>query len=144
MSGFPLNLGEIIDEEINWRVVKLSTAHPFPCLITWLCKEAHVPIFAGIDVKTYATKNVQIARAAERTTEPAIEATGAELVCHASPIPTSTPSTSAVAATQSGVESAKTLSSMPQALQYAFTPANFARVFRKKDRQEKQLKPFAE
>ncbi|MCE3216561.1 hypothetical protein HAX54_006886 [Datura stramonium] len=42
----------------------------------------------------------QTVRAAEITTKPAGEATGAELVCHAAPIPTSTPSTYGAIATQ--------------------------------------------
>ncbi|MCD9642242.1 hypothetical protein HAX54_028933 [Datura stramonium] len=33
---------------------------------------------------------------------------------------------------------------MPRSSEYAFTPANFARVVRKADRQDKQLKLFAE
>ncbi|MCD7448188.1 hypothetical protein HAX54_039144 [Datura stramonium] len=54
--GFPFNMGDIITEDMNYRVVKLSTSLPFPCLITRLCREAHVPILVGIDVETYATK----------------------------------------------------------------------------------------
>ncbi|MCE3049759.1 hypothetical protein HAX54_045735 [Datura stramonium] len=56
VSRFPLNIGAIITEKMNCRAVKLSTSLPFPCLITRLCREAHVPILAGIDVETYATK----------------------------------------------------------------------------------------
>ncbi|MCE3050706.1 hypothetical protein HAX54_047913 [Datura stramonium] len=60
MSEFPLNMGVIIAKEINWRVVKLSTSLPFPCLITQLCREAHVPILAGKDVETYATNKYEL------------------------------------------------------------------------------------
>ncbi|MCD7471993.1 hypothetical protein HAX54_012815 [Datura stramonium] len=56
MFGFPLNIGALIVEEMHWRAVRLSTSFPFPCLITRLCNEAHVPILAGVDVETYATK----------------------------------------------------------------------------------------
>ncbi|MCD9560507.1 hypothetical protein HAX54_019202, partial [Datura stramonium] len=86
--------------------------------------EAHVPILARIDVETYATKkydlekskdeskydlklhkpilevfgpNVRTTRAMETSAKPAGEAIGVELVFHATPIHTSTPSTSGVA-----------------------------------------------
>ncbi|MCE5166306.1 hypothetical protein HAX54_017258, partial [Datura stramonium] len=127
MSRFPLNMRAIIAKEIMCSAVKLSISLPFPCLITQLCREAHIPILVRIDVETYATKKYdlekskdeskydfklhkpilevfrpsgQIARETETTTKPAGETTGAELVCHAAPIHTSTPFTSSAAATQ--------------------------------------------
>ncbi|MCD9642241.1 hypothetical protein HAX54_028932 [Datura stramonium] len=105
--GFPLNMGAIIIEEINCRAMKLSTSLPFPCLITRLYREAHVPVLAGIDMETYATNkydlekskdesrydlklqkpilyvfgpNGRTARATKSSTELAGEATGVELV----------------------------------------------------------------
>ncbi|MCE3051429.1 hypothetical protein HAX54_049815 [Datura stramonium] len=80
MSGLPFNMG--------------------------LCREAHVPILAGIDVETYATKNAFI--------------------------------------TQPKGESAETSSFMLRSSQYVFTQEIFAQVVRKVDRQDKQLKLFAE
>ncbi|MCD9638040.1 hypothetical protein HAX54_021706 [Datura stramonium] len=168
---FPLNMEEIITQDMNFRAVKLSTSFPFPCLITRLCREAHVPIFAGIDVEIYATKNYDLekskdepiyelklhepipevfepigqnARATKASTKPAKEAIGGELVCRASPIHTFIPSTSDAAMTQPERQSAETSSSMPRPSPYAFTPANFSRVVRKADIQDKQLKLFAE
>ncbi|MCD9645762.1 hypothetical protein HAX54_034947 [Datura stramonium] len=79
-----------------------------------------------------------------KTTNPTREATRTELVCHTTPIPTSTPPTSSAAATQSGVDSVEMSSAMPQFSKYAFTPANFSRVVKKADRQEQQMKLFAE
>ncbi|MCE3051869.1 hypothetical protein HAX54_051087 [Datura stramonium] len=140
MSGFSLNIKAIIFENFNWRVVKLSMSLPFPCLITHLCREAHVPILVGIDGETNATKKYdlekskdesrydlklhkkirkvfgpsgQTAREMKTTTELSRQDIGAELVCHATLFPTSTPSTSSVDATQPRVESAKTSSAMP-------------------------------
>ncbi|MCE3051860.1 hypothetical protein HAX54_051072 [Datura stramonium] len=144
MSGFSLNRRAIIIEEINYRAMKLSASLPFPCLITRLCREAHVPILAGIDMKTYAKKNGQTIRATNTTTEPVGRAIGVELVFHVAPIPTSTPYTSGATTTQSGVESTNMMSYIPLSSKYAFTPPNFARVVRKADRQEKQFKLFAE
>ncbi|MCD9637585.1 hypothetical protein HAX54_020954 [Datura stramonium] len=141
-SGFPLNIGEIIIEEIMCRVVKLSVSLPFPCLITRLCREAHVPILARINMETYTTKNGQTARVTKITTDPAGEATRAKLVCHVAPIPTYTRSTSGAAATQLRVESTKISFAMTQSSLYAFTTANFARMVRKENRQEMQLKLF--
>ncbi|MCD7462477.1 hypothetical protein HAX54_048616 [Datura stramonium] len=143
VSGFPLNIGAIIIEEMNCRVVKLSTSLPFPCLITRLCREAYVPILTGIDVETYVTKN-QNARAMETSTEPAGVATEGKLVYQVSPIHTFTPSTSSAANTQSEGESDETSSAMSRSSQYAFTLVNFSRVVRKADRQDKQLKLFVE
>ncbi|MCE3215655.1 hypothetical protein HAX54_003127 [Datura stramonium] len=144
MSGFPLKMVTIIADQINWRPVKLSTSLPFPCLITRLCREEHVPILVGIDVDIYATKKYdleklkdeslydlklqkpilevfgssgQTARATKTNTDPAGEATGTELVCHVAPIPTCIPSISGAAATKLGVELAETLSAMPQSSQ---------------------------
>ncbi|MCD9644993.1 hypothetical protein HAX54_033621 [Datura stramonium] len=116
MYGFPLNMEAIIAEEINWRVVKFPTSLPFPSLIARLCKEAYVPILAGIDVETYAIKKYDLAKSkdetrydlklhkpipkvfessgksakeAETTTDPAGVATEMELVCYAALIPIS-------------------------------------------------------
>ncbi|MCE3214674.1 hypothetical protein HAX54_053030 [Datura stramonium] len=86
----------------------------------------------------------QTAREKETTIDPVGESTRAELVFHVAPIPTSTPSTLVAAAIKPGLQSAETLSTMPQSSQHAFTPANFARVVKKADKQEKQLKLFAD
>ncbi|MCE0481884.1 hypothetical protein HAX54_040062 [Datura stramonium] len=67
MFEFPLNMGEIIAEEINCRVMKLSISLPFPCLITQLCREAHVPILARIDVEIYATKKYDLEKYMDKT-----------------------------------------------------------------------------
>ncbi|MCE2055075.1 hypothetical protein HAX54_041893 [Datura stramonium] len=166
MSGFPLYMGVIITEEMNYREVKLSTSLHFPCLITQLCREAHVPILVGIDVETYATKKYDLEKSkdesiyelnlqklilevfgpsgqntmkTETSTESTREATRGKLVYQAAPIHTFTMSTSGVTVTQPKGESTETFSSMPQSLQYAFT-----RVFRKADRQDKQLNLFDE
>ncbi|MCE5166567.1 hypothetical protein HAX54_021950 [Datura stramonium] len=51
MLRFPLNIGNIILDEMRARATKFSTSLLFPCLLTRLCKEAHVPILDGIDVE---------------------------------------------------------------------------------------------
>ncbi|MCD7473210.1 hypothetical protein HAX54_014867 [Datura stramonium] len=105
------------------------------------CREALVTTLAGIDVETYATKKYdlekskdeskydlklhkpipevfkssgQTIKATKTTNGPAGAATGTELVYHAAPISTSTPSTSGAAVTQPRMESAETSSFMPQ------------------------------
>ncbi|MCE3049549.1 hypothetical protein HAX54_045137 [Datura stramonium] len=137
---FLLNMGAIITEERMWRAVRLSTSLPFPCLMTRLCREAHVPIFAGIDVESYSTRrydlekskdesryefklhkiipevfrpNGQTARATETSTKLVGEAIGAELVCQAALIHISTLSTSSTTATQLERELSKTSSAIP-------------------------------
>ncbi|MCD7455029.1 hypothetical protein HAX54_026812 [Datura stramonium] len=67
VSGFPLNIGAIIGEVINYRVVKLSTSLPFPCLFTRLYREAHVPILARIDVETHATKKYDLKKSKDES-----------------------------------------------------------------------------
>ncbi|MCD9640698.1 hypothetical protein HAX54_026151 [Datura stramonium] len=123
---------EIIIEDMNCREVKFSTSLPFPCLITRLCKEAHVPIFAGIDVETYATKKYDLEKSKDESRY--------ELKLHKQIPKVFEPN----AATQPKGESIETSSTMPQSSQYAFTLANFARVIKKADRQDRQLKLFAE
>ncbi|MCD7450009.1 hypothetical protein HAX54_002886 [Datura stramonium] len=166
--GFPLIMGALVAEEMHCRAVKSSTSLPFLCLLTQLCREAHVLVLGGINLETYATKKYdlekpwdesrydlklhklevfvssgQTAKATNKTTNPTGEATRTELVYHATPIPSSTPSTTGLDAMQQGVESTEMSSSMPKYSLYAFTPTNFARVINRADRQEKQLKYFA-
>ncbi|MCE2056138.1 hypothetical protein HAX54_044106 [Datura stramonium] len=124
MLAFPLNIGVVIADEIKSQATTLSTSLPFPCLITRLCREAHVPILAGIDIETPTIKKYnlekskdetrhdlklhksvfevfglsdQSARVAKGIIHIAGAATGTELVCLAASLPTSTPSTSGAA-----------------------------------------------
>ncbi|MCD9646102.1 hypothetical protein HAX54_035629 [Datura stramonium] len=116
-------MGAIITKEINWRAVKLSTSLPFQCLITRLCREAHVPILVEIDVKAYSTKKYDLkkskdekrsggpsAKVAKETRDPAEPAKGTKSVSHVAQHPTLTPSTSRAAVAQQGAESAETSS----------------------------------
>ncbi|MCE3049226.1 hypothetical protein HAX54_044418 [Datura stramonium] len=66
MFGFPLNMGVIIADGMNSRAVKLSTSLPFQCLITQLCREAHVLILAGIDVEIPATKKYDLEKSKDK------------------------------------------------------------------------------
>ncbi|MCD7458838.1 hypothetical protein HAX54_039364, partial [Datura stramonium] len=119
--------GEMVDistETIN----RMLYGHDFtPASIS---EEAHVPILAGIDMETYATKNYDLEKSRDESQY--------ELKLHKHEVFGSS------AATQLGVDSAEMLSSMPQFSKYAFTPTNLARVFKNADRQEPQIKVLAE
>lgn len=51
LSGFSLNFGEIIANEIKIWAIRTDTSYPFPYLITGLFEEAHVPFISGLDYK---------------------------------------------------------------------------------------------
>ncbi|KAH0709070.1 hypothetical protein KY284_010497 [Solanum tuberosum] len=49
LFGFPIDIGRIIVDEIQTRVIRPAMSLPFPCLITSLWRAAAVPILVGID-----------------------------------------------------------------------------------------------
>ncbi|MCD7453872.1 hypothetical protein HAX54_022503 [Datura stramonium] len=67
MSGFPLNMGVIIADEMRAHATKFSTSLPFLCLVIGLCKEAHVPILARIDVETTKNKKHDLGKFKDET-----------------------------------------------------------------------------
>ncbi|MCD9638112.1 hypothetical protein HAX54_021843 [Datura stramonium] len=79
---------------------------------------------------------------AEVTTDLAEAATRTESVSHTAKLPTSTPSTSVATKAQQGAEPVQTSSMVHPPLWYAFTLVNSAKVVKKADRREKQLKLF--
>ncbi|MCD7452558.1 hypothetical protein HAX54_017387 [Datura stramonium] len=88
----------------------------------------HVPILAGIDVEMPITKNLSS------------QMDRASLPC--SPVPQFTPSTFGATAATPRVESSVTSSDAPHSSQYAFIPTNFAKLVKKVDKHEKQMKMF--
>ncbi|MCE3216078.1 hypothetical protein HAX54_004741 [Datura stramonium] len=143
MTGFLLNTDVIIEDEMRARETKFSISYPFPCLVTRLCKEAHVQILVGIDVDMIENKKHDLEKSKDEIRHN-LQLHKTELACFSTPLSTSTPSTYSVAAAAQGVESTKTSSAALQDSQYAFTPANFAKLVKRADRHKKQNKLFAE
>ncbi|PHT28268.1 hypothetical protein CQW23_32133 [Capsicum baccatum] len=59
VQQLPLNLGEIIADEIKIRMSRVDTAYHFFCLIIELCRAAEVPKIVGVDEDIPTQKTLQ-------------------------------------------------------------------------------------